>query len=47
MSWIDSLLFGHTVAHNAAVLAATAGLGLAVGSVRVAGVRFGAAGTLF
>lgn len=47
MSWIDSLLFGHTVAHNAAVLAATAGLGLAVGRIRVAGVSFGAAGTLF
>lgn len=47
MSWIDSLLFGHTVAHNALVLAATAGLGLALGRIRVAGVSFGAAGTLF
>lgn len=47
MNWIQTLLFGHSVAHDALVLSLTAGLGLAIGRLRVGGVGFGAAGTLF
>jgi len=47
MNWLAALLQNPSVLHDVLLLAITAGSGLALGRLRVAGVGLGVAGTLF
>ena len=45
--WFSILFSGATIASTVVILGATAALGLAIGSIKVAGIRLGIAGVLF
>lgn len=47
MSWFSELIGGHSVAQSLLVLCVVAGVGLALGSLKIRGVGLGIAGVLF
>ncbi len=47
MNWLETLLFGNSVAHSVFVIAATITIGLILGKIKIAGVGFGVMWILF